>query len=86
MKVLKDYVLIEEPLVKEKKSETGIYLGEESIDFSRPITGRVIEVGKDVVEINVGDTVMYMPKQGIHMKKEDCTWRFLKEENIIAVV
>jgi chaperonin GroES len=86
MKVLKDYILIKEPLNTEKKSETGIFLGEDAIDFSRPVTNEVILVGSDVKEVKVGDTVMYMPKQGIHMKQDDCTWRFLKEENIIAVM
>lgn len=86
MKVLKDYVLIKEPLNTEKKSESGIYLGEESVDYSRPITAEVISVGTEVKEVKAGDTVMYMPRQGIHMKQEDCVWRFLKEENIIAVM
>ena len=48
MKVLNDYVLIEEPIVAEKKSESGIYLGEESIDYSRPVTAKVLEVGVNV--------------------------------------
>lgn len=86
MKVLNEYVLIEEPLVAEKKSESGIYLGEDSVDYSRPITAKVLEVGVGVKEISKGDTVMYMPKQGIHMKQDNCVWRFIKEENIIAVM
>lgn len=87
MKVLNEYVLIEEPIVAEKKSETGIYLGEESVDLSRPQTAKVLKVGKNVKEVSEGDTVMYMPRQGIHMKQDDNTmWRFLKEENIIAVM
>lgn len=87
MKVLNDYVLIEEPIVAEKKSESGIYLGEESVDYSRPVTAKVLEVGINVKEISKGDTVLYMPKTGIRMKQDDnIQWRFLKEENIIAVM
>lgn len=86
-KVLNEYVLIEEPIVAEKKSASGIFLGEESVDPSRPVTGKVLKVGKNVKEIAEGDTVMYMPRQGIHMKQSDeIMWRFLKEENIIAVM
>lgn len=87
MKVLNEYVLIEEPIVAEKKSEAGIYLGEESVDYSRPITAKVLKVGKNVKEVAEGDTVLYMPKTGIRMKQdENIQWRFLKEENIIAVM
>ena len=86
MKVLKDYVLIEEPIVEEKKSSGGIILGAEETDFSRPITGKVLQVGKDVKEIVAGDEVMYMPRQGIHMKQDNVIWRFLPEEKIIAVM
>ena len=86
-KVLNEYVLIEEPIVAEKKSASGIFLGEESVDLSKPVTGKVLKVGKNVKEVAEGDTVMYMPRQGIHMKQSDeIMWRFLKEENIIAVM
>lgn len=86
MKVLKDYVLVKEIPETEKKSEGGILLSPDKIDYATPVSAEVIEVGKDVEEVKVGDTVMYMPKTGIHMQKEDYIWRFLKEEQIIAVL
>lgn len=86
MKVLKNYILIEEPLAEEKKSSGGVILSSDDVDISRPVTAKVLKVGKDVTEVNEGDTVMYMPRTGIHMKQDDCMWRFLKEENIIAVL
>ena len=86
MKILRNYVLVEEPAIEEKKSETGLILSQDKPNFTSPVTHKVIGIGKDVKEIQVGDTVLYLPRSGIEYKKDQIVWRFLKEEEIIAVM
>lgn len=87
LKVLKDYVLVEEiQESKEKVSESGIVLKVSNDDPKGLIKSKVIGVGKDVVEVKEGDMVLYMPRVGIPMTQNDANWRFIKEESLIAVV
>lgn len=87
LKVLKDYVLVEEVQEnKEKVSESGIVLKVGGDDPKGLIKSKVIGVGKDVVEVNEGDVVLYMPRVGIPMTQNGINLRFIKEESLIAVV
>lgn len=86
MKVLKDYILVEEPVEEEKKSEGGIILAQDRVDYTSPIENIVIGVGKDVEEINVGDKVIYLARSGTELKHDGRKYRILKEEEIAAVL
>ncbi len=86
MKVLKDYILVEEPVEEEKKSEGGIILAQDRVDYTSPIENIVIGVGKDVEEINVGDKVIYLARSGTELKHDGHKYRILKEEEIAAVL
>ena len=87
IRALKDYVLVEEVQEnKEKVSESGIVLKVSNDDTKGLIKSKVIGVGKDVVEVKEGDTVLYMPRTGIPMVQDGCNWRFIKEDSLIAIV
>ena len=86
MKVLRDYVLVEEPKVEEKRSEGGLILTQDKPSYTDAVERTVVQVGKDVQEISVGDTVLYMSRSGVLVKREDTNWRLLKEEEILAVL
>lgn len=87
MRVLRDYVLIKEEKVEERKSATGIILTADSREaYTTPKESVAISVGPDVKGIKEGDTILHMPKGGVHVDKDDCVWRFLKESDIIAVM
>jgi len=86
MKVLKDYVLVEEPTVEEKKSEGGIILAQDKVDYTTPITNVVVSVGKDVEEVKEGDTILYLARSGTELKHDGKNYRILKEEEIVAII
>lgn len=87
MKVLRDYVLIKEEKTDERKSATGIIMTADSREaYTTPKESVAICVGPDVKGIKEGDTILHMPKGGVHVDRDDCVWRFLKESDIIAVM
>lgn len=86
MKILRDFVLVEEPALEEKKSEAGLILKQEKPNFTSLVEHTVIGIGSEVKDIKEGDVVLYLPRSGVEMKKDNGTWRFLKEEEIIAVM
>lgn len=86
MKVLKDYVLVEEPIEEEKKSEGGIILAQDKVDYTSPIENVVTAVGKDVEEVKVGDRIIYLARSGTELKHSGHKYRILKESEIVAVV
>lgn len=87
MRVLRDYVLIKEEKTTERRSEAGVYLTADSREaYTTPKESVAVCVGPDVKGIKEGDTILHMPKGGVHVDKEDCTWRFLTESDIIAVM
>jgi len=85
MKLLRDYILVEEPSTEEK-SESGLIIKQDRPNFTSPIEHTVLQVGPDVKDVKEGDTVLYLPRSGVELKKERVNWRFLKEEEIIAIV
>ena len=87
MTFLKDFILVKEPLVEEKKTSGGIIVStEEKVNPSDPIVNLVDKVGSDVKTIKEGDRVLYLPREGLLVKRSETNWRILKEENIIAVM
>lgn len=87
IKVLDDRVLIEEKKVTEQKTSGGIIMIQSNTtDYSTPKENKVIAIGTKVQYIKVGDTVMYLPRTGVILKRdENTTWVIMKEEDIIAI-
>ena len=92
MKTIKDFILVEEAKIEERKSEGGIILSQDKTDYSKPTKGKVLSIGSKVTEVSVGDVVYFMPKIGveldpktIHHPKEGYTYRVIKEENVIGL-
>ena len=92
MKTIKDFILVEEAKIEERKSEGGIILSQDKTDYSKPTKGRVLSIGSQVTEVSVNDIVYFMPKIGveldpktIHHPKEGYTYRVIKEENVIGL-
>ena len=89
MKTIKDFILVEEAKIEERKSEGGIILSQDKTDYSKPTKGKVLSIGSKVTEVSVGDVVYFMPKIGVeldpktvHHPKEGYTYRVIKEENV----
>lgn len=92
MKTIKDFILVEETKLEERKSEGGIILSQDKIDYSKPVKGKVLSIGSEVKEVSVDNIVFYMPKVGVELDpkmlnnpKEGCIYRVVKEENIIGL-
>lgn len=87
MKLLKYFILVKEPLEEEKKTSGGIIVATDNkVNPSDPIVNVVEEVGDGVVYTKKGDRVLYLPREGLLVKRPECNWRILKEENIIAIM
>lgn len=90
MKVFKDLLLVEEDLsVKEKVAEDSniIIRSTPKTNLLGPIEGKVLEVGTEVKGINKGDTILYLPSEGVTYKKDgDIKYKFIKESTVLAVV
>ena len=92
MKTIRDFILVEETKIEERKSEGGIILSQDRIDYSKPVKGKVLSIGSEVKEVSVGNTIYYMPKVGVELDpkmlskpKEGCVYRVVKEENVIGL-
>lgn len=87
MILLKDFVLVKEPLEEEKKTSGGIIVATDNkVNPSDPVFHYVVNVGRGVSDIKVGDKVMYLPRESLLIKRKNCNYRLLKEENVIAVL
>lgn len=87
MKVLGKRVLVKEEKTEERKSQGGIILtADDRSAYTTPKESVVLAVGDEVKNVKEGDTVLHMPKGGVHVDKEDCVWRFLTLDDIIAVM
>lgn len=80
------YVLIE-PLEKEVKTSSGIYLPENAGE--KPQKGNVLAVGDDTKDVkkpcSPGDSVLYKKWGGNEIKIEGKEYLFVKFEDILAV-
>lgn len=101
MKAFKDFILVEEPKNEERKSEGGVILPQEKVNYSKPVKGTVLSVGNKITEIKVGDEVYYMPKSGVELDPKSVfpqkegeglidlpspyVYRMIKEENVIGI-
>lgn len=101
MKAFKEFILVEEPKNEERKSEGGVILPQEKVDYSRPVKGTVLSMGSKVTGIQVGNNIYYMPKSGVELDPESVfpreegegtidlpspyVYRMIKEENVIGI-
>lgn len=101
IKTIKDFILVEETKIEERKSEGGVILPQEKIDYSKPVKGTVLSVGSEVKDVEVRNVVYYMPKSGVELdpksvfpQKSDegiidtpstSVYRVIKEENVIGI-
>ena len=84
MKTIKDFILVEEAKIEERKSEGGIILSQDKVDYSKPTKGRVLSIGSKVTEVSVGDVVYFMPTpvctlapKTIHPPKKGYSYRVI---------
>ena len=79
--------LILEPVEKETKTASGIYLPDNAGE--KPQKGKVLAVGEDVKDYKkpckVGDTVIYKKWGGNEVKINGVEYLFVKFEDILAV-
>lgn len=78
IKPLDKYVLVKP---KEMKTIGGIYLPQMDTDYFM-----VIGVGKNVVELKVGNTVIINQASSKQIKYQNENYYLVKEENILAIV
>lgn len=83
--LLRDNILIE-PIVKEYKRESGIILldGSSEIKKSSCVSGRVIQVGPKVEDVQVGDEVKYNDASGIDVSQKGLNLIMITEADVIA--
>lgn len=80
---LADYVVVEADEV-EKKTASGIYLSESAAE--KPKTAKVLAIGKDVKNVEVGERIIYGGYSNTDVKVEGKEYLLIKEENIYATV
>lgn len=84
MKVLGKRVLVK-PESSATQTESGIYVPEGSLD-TRFSKGEVWEIGKEVLDIVVGDVVLYSKYAGTELVSEGKTFVILNEDDVLAIV
>lgn len=70
-------LLVECEFKDENKSESGLFLGKTSKISQRPKQGKVLQVGSDVKNINIGDTVVFTETVGVDLELKDNKWYIL---------
>ncbi len=81
-KPLRDYVLAL-PTKPETKTASGLYLPQNAQEKSEEATVKAI--GKDVKEVNVGDTISYKSYSTIEKKIGNDAYILVREEDIAAI-
>lgn len=85
---LGDRVLIE-PLVQEETTKSGIVLPE-TVEKNKKEEGKVLAIGDGekvkALGLNVGDVIVFGKYSGDDVEYEDKELKFLKHEDVLAVV
>lgn len=76
------YLLIE-PLEKEIKTASGIYLPDNAGE--KPQKGKVLAIGPKTSPVKIGDVVFYKKWGGNEVKIDNKEYLFVKFEDILAV-
>ena len=76
-------------LVKEEKTESGIYIPETATK-EKPQQGKVVAVGKGKKDhdmtVKVGDTVLYGKYSGSELKFDGRDYLIMREDDILAII
>lgn len=80
---LADRVVVEQ-IESEETTASGIILPDSAKE--KPEEGKVVAIGKDVVEVVVGDTVLYSKYGPNEVKVDGKEYMIVKEEDILATV
>lgn len=83
LKPLADYVVAQQEEA-ETKTASGIFLTEAAQE--KPKVAKVLEVGKSVKEIKVGDRIVYKSYSTTEVKLGKDDYILVKEEDILATV
>ncbi|GAB5045916.1 MULTISPECIES: co-chaperone GroES [Thermodesulfovibrio] len=84
IKPLKDRVVVKFSSEELEKTPGGIYVPD--VAKEKPQKGTVIEVGSEVKEVKVGDTVLFDKYAGSKIKIDDVEYLIIKEEEILGIV
>lgn len=85
MRVIKNNILISEPVEREKTTESGFILPKDRVDFSKPLKSTVVAIGSEVKEVKIDDVIYYLPGTGDIIQKDDINYRIITEDNVLAV-
>ena len=92
LKPLADHVVVE-PVIKEEKTEFGIYLPD-TASKEKPVQGLVVAVGRGKYEngvlvqpeVKVGDEVIFAKYCGAKVKHDGKDYLILSERDLLAVI
>ncbi len=84
IKPLKERVVVKYSSEELEKTPGGIYVPD--VAKEKPQKGTVIEVGSEVKEVKVGDTVLFDKYAGSKIKIDDVEYLIIKEEEILGIV
>ena len=83
LKPLSNYVVCKSEEV-ESKTASGLYLAEAAKE--KPRIAEVLTVGKLVLEVKVGDRIIYKSYSTTEIKLDKEDFMLIKEEDILAIV
>ena len=86
MKVLSNYVLINELVSAEVQSMTGLILSNDQSVNSRYQEGEVVMPGENVQSIKTGDKIVYDKAQGHNVTIDGQTYRMILERDVAIVL
>jgi chaperonin GroES len=84
IKPLKDRVVVKYSSEELEKTPGGIYVPD--VAKEKPQKGTVIEIGSEVKEVKVGDTVLFDKYAGSKIKVDDVEYLIIKEEEILGII
>jgi len=80
---LGDY-LVAEPEEAPTKTASGLYLPEKAAE--KPKAAKVVAVGKDVKQVNMGDRILYKSYSPTEVKVDGKDYLLVKEEDVLATL
>ena len=86
MRVLSNYIIIEESVVDHKESMTGLITTADNASKMRYHEGLVMHVGPEVKYVIVGVNIMFDKAQGHHITIDDKTYRIFREQDVAVVL
>jgi|UniRef100_A0A7C4AJ46 chaperonin GroES len=84
IKPLKDRIVVKFSSEEMEKTPGGIYVPD--VAKEKPQKGVVVEIGSEVKEVKVGDTVLFDKYAGSKIKVNDVEYLIIKEEEILGII